>query len=382
MTLMRSSFSPNIRERRDFSCAVFDGNGDMAAHAAHIPVHLGSTPLSVQAAIARVPMQPGDVVILNDPYAGGTHLPDVTLVMPVFWKGDRRPAGYVANRAHHADIGGMTPGSMPLATDIYQEGVRIPPLRLLKGGEINQDLLSLLLANVRGEAERRGDLLAQLASLRVGATRFRELIALQGETATRAMMKRLQDYAERLIRSVLRTIPDGRYAADDYLDDDGYGHTDIRLRVAVKVRGGSAVVDFTGTDSQVPGGVNANIAVTLAAVFYVVRCLARQPIPPNSGVLRPIQLIAPEGTVVNARFPAAVAAGNVETSQRLVDVLLLALAPALPDRVPAASNGSMNNIAIGGTDPSRNEPFAYYETIAGGKGAAPSEPGHRGFTPT
>jgi len=379
LTLMRSSFSPNIKERRDFSCAVFDGAGAMAAHAAHIPVHLGSTPLSVQAAIRCVPMRAGDVVILNDPYAGGTHLPDVTLVMPVFCARRRRPAGYVANRAHHADIGGMTPGSMPLATDIFQEGVRIPPIRLVKGGDLDQDILSLLLANVRGAEERRGDLLAQLASLRLGATRFGELLSLHGESHTRVLIRQLQDYAERLTRAVLRTIPDGRYTAEDLLDDDGCGRRDIRIRVAVQIRRGAVTVDFTGTAPQATGGINANVAVTLAAVFYVVRCLATQPIPPNSGVLRPIRLIAPEGSVVNARFPAAMAAGNVETSQRLVDVLLRALARALPKRVPAASNGSMNNVSIGGFDPLRDRPFAYYETIAGGAGAGPSHSGVSGI---
>jgi N-methylhydantoinase B len=367
--LARSSFSPNIRERRDFSCALFDADGAMSAHAAHIPVHLGSTPLSVRAAIREAPMAEGDIVILNDPYAGGTHLPDVTLVMPVFYR--HRRVGYVANRAHHADIGGMAPGSMPLATEIFQEGVRIPPLRLAERKRLNQSLLALLLANVRGAEERRGDLLAQVSALRLGATRLCEVVKREGVAATGRMTRDLQDYAERLTRAVLGQIRPGRYTAEDVLDDDGCGTHNIRLRVAIQVGNGSAVVDFSGSHDQVRGGVNANEAITLAAVFYTICCLAPARLPANAGVLRPIRVVAPLGSVVNARFPAAVAAGNVETSQRLVDVIFRAFARALPDRIPAASNGSMNNVAIGGYDPFRRRQFAYYETIAGGAGAGP-----------
>ena len=377
--LIRSAFSPNIKERRDLSCAVFDGRGDMVAHAAHIPVHLGSTPLSVQAAIARVRMRAGDVVILNDPYAGGTHLPDVTLVMPVFLGREPRPVAYVANRAHHADIGGMSPGSMPLATEIFQEGVRIPPVHVARGGRLCEDLLTLLLANVRGAPERRSDILAQIASLQIGAGRIRELFERHPRRAVAGMMKQLQDYAERMTRAVLRSIPAGEYRAEDVLDDDGFGTEGIRLRVAVRAGDGRLGVDFTGSDPQVRGGVNANLAITLAAVFYVVRCLAPHSIPANAGILRPVRVVAPEGTVVNARFPAAVAAGNVETSQRLVDLLFRALARALPARIPAASNGSMNNLAIGGQDPIRGREFAYYETVGGGAGGGPSGPGLSGI---
>jgi N-methylhydantoinase B len=376
--LVRSSFSPNIKERRDLSCAVFDADGGMAAHAAHIPVHLGSTPLSVRAAIDKVSMRPGDVVILNDPYAGGTHLPDVTLVMPVFAARGRRPLAYVANRAHHADIGGMAAGSMPLATEIFQEGVRIPPLRIVARGRLVDDVLALLLANVRGSAERRGDLQAQVASLQLGARRMRELFSAQGQATVQAWMRQLQDYAERLTRQVLRDLPAGTYAAEDVLDDDGCGTRRIRLRLRLRIGGGRAVVDFTGSDPQVRGGVNANQAITLAAVFYAIRCLATHPIPANAGIMRPVRVIAPEGTVVNARFPAAVAAGNVETSQRLVDLLFRALSRALPQRIPAASNGSMNNLAVGGFDEIRHRAFSYYETIAGGAGGGPRAPGASG----
>jgi N-methylhydantoinase B len=373
VALCRSAFSPNIKERRDFSCAVFDAAGDLVAQAAHIPVHLGSTPLSVAAAIAAHRMERGDVVVLNDPYAGGTHLPDVTVVAPVFLGGRR--IGYVANRAHHADIGGMSPGSMPLATEIYQEGLRLPPVRLVRGGALNRDVLDLFLANARVAEERRGDLLAQVAALHVGSARLRELVARQGERPVRAAMRALMDYSERLMRATLRSLPPGEYRAVDVLDDDGMGASDIRIAVAIRVRAGRVLVDFHGTAPQVRGGVNANHAITLAAVYYVFTALAASPIPANAGLMRPIEMNAPLGTLVNARFPAAVAGGNVETSQRIVDVLLRALARVLPERIPAASCGSMNNVAFGGDDPFRARSFSYYETIAGGSGGGPSGPG-------
>lgn len=379
VALCRSAFSPNIKERRDYSCAVFDQDGAMVAQAAHIPVHLGSTPLSVQAAIAALPMQPGDAVMLNDPYAGGTHLPDVTLVAPVFLNGEKAPFGYVANRAHHADIGGSTPGSMSLATEIYQEGLRLPPVRLLHAGKVVDDVLRLFLANTRVTEERRGDLLAQLAALRLGQRRVDELVQRTGRAATRAAMLALQDYSERLMSAALRALPPGRYAGVDWMDDDGTGQRRIPIRVAIRIGGGRAIVDFSGSAAQVPGGINANAAVTLAAVLYSFQCVAGGGIPANAGLMRPIRVVAPLGTIVNARFPAAVAGGNVETSQRIVDVVFKALASAAPERVPAASNGSMNNLAIGGYDPVRRREFAYYETIAGGAGAGPSGAGACGI---
>ncbi|MDX2165610.1 MAG: hydantoinase B/oxoprolinase family protein [Deltaproteobacteria bacterium] len=374
VALCRSAFSPNIKERRDYSCALFDAHGELAAQAAHIPVHLGSTPLSVRAAIARQPMRPGDVVILNDPYAGGTHLPDVTAVAPVHV--GRRLVGYVANRAHHADIGGISPGSMPLATEIYQEGFRLPPVRLLRGGVLDEDVLDLFLANTRVAAERRGDLLAQVAALRVGAARLQAWVEREGARHVAAATRALQDYAERLMRAALRALPAGIYRAEDWLDDDGLGTRHIRLAVRVELGRGRAAVDFAGTAPQVAGGINANFAVTLAAVYYVFRCLAERDVPANAGFMRPIAVRAPHGSVVNAAFPAAVAGGNVETSQRIVDVLLRALARACPARVPAASSGSMNNLAFGGTRPaadpaSPRRQFSYYETLAGGAGAGP-----------
>lgn len=369
--LCRSAFSPNIKERRDFSCALFDADGKMAAQAAHIPVHLGSTALSVAAAMEQYRMRRGDVVMLNDPFAGGTHLPDLTLVAPVFLGKDRIPFAYVANRAHHADIGGSSPGSMPLATEIYQEGLRLPPVRLCAAGELQDDLLRLFLANTRVPDERRGDLHAQLAALQVGQRRIGELVERIGRAAVVSGMTELCQYSARLMRAALRQLPPGAYTAEDWLDDDGAGTSRIAIRVRLQVRRGSVVVDFAGTDAQVPGGVNANFAVTLASVLYCLQLLSGDAVPANAGLLEPVGVLAPRGSVVNACFPSAVAGGNVETSQRIVDVVLRALAKALPDRIPAASCGSMNNLALGGYDALRRRAFAYYETIGGGAGAGP-----------
>jgi N-methylhydantoinase B len=374
VVLGRTALSPNIKERRDYSCALFDGDGRLVAQAAHIPVHLGSTPLSVRAAIEHVRMRPGDVVVLNDPFAGGTHLPDVTLVAPVFAPRARRPWAYVANRAHHADIGGMDPGSMPVATDVFQEGVRIPPIRLVTGGALVPDVVALLLANMRVPDERTGDLMAQWAALRVGAARLGQLAAQAGGVAAlRAQMTALQRYSEALMRAEIRRLPRGTYRASDVLDDDGVGTERIRIAVRVTLGSGRARIDFSGTAAQTRGPLNANYAVTRSAVLYVFRALASEPIPPNDGMSRPLEIVAPPGSVVNADFPAAVAGGNVETSQRIVDVVLRALARAIPDRIPAASCGSMNNVALGGAAGGRA--FAYYETLAGGAGGGPGGPG-------
>ena len=379
VVLARTGYSPNIKEREDFSCAVFDGEGALVAQAAHIPVHLASTSLSVQAAIAELSLAPGDVAMLNDPYGGGTHLPDVTVVAPVFLDGGKSPFGYVANRAHHADIGGMAPGSMALATEIYQEGFRLPPVRIVRAGEIDHDVLALFLANTRVREEREGDLRAQLASLSVGASRLRDAVAAQGRERVTRAMRALQEYSARLMAAELRKLPSGTYRARDVLDDDGFGGDPVPIEVAVRIRGGRAVVDFTGTAPQVRGSLNANRAITLSATFYVMKCLATEDVPANDGLMRPIRLVAPEGTVVNARMPAAVAGGNVETSQRIVDVLFRALAKAAPERIPAASAGSMSNLAIGGYDAGRGRHFSYYETIAGGAGAARGVSGASGI---
>jgi N-methylhydantoinase B len=367
--LRRSAFSPNIKERRDYSCAVFDRDGEVLAMGDHMPVHLGSMPMSVAAAIRELRLDPGDMALLNDPYCGGTHLPDFTMVMPVHL-GERRPMFYVANRAHHADVGGSQPGSMGLAREIYQEGIRIPPVKFFTGGRIARDVLTLILGNVRTAREREGDLAAQVAACRTGGRRLEEIVAKYGRAEVSRYEGHLLDYSERMMRSELRRIPAGLYRAEDFLDDDGLGTGPLAIRVAIRIRADRAEADFTGTAPQCAGSVNAVYAITYSAVFYVFRCLIREQVPATSGLMRPIRVIAPEGSLVNAQLPAAVAGGNVETSQRIVDTLLRALALALPDRIPAASQGTMNNLTLGGNDPRRGGAmFAYYETIAGGMGA-------------
>ena len=377
VTLGRTAHSPNIKERRDYSCAVFDARGKLVAQAAHIPVHLGAMPLSVEAALPLAPFAPGDVVILNDPYLGGTHLPDITLVSPVFRRGRGAPArcGFVASRAHHADVGGMAPGSMPLASELVQEGVIIPPLRLERRGRRNHELLSLLLRNVRTPEELLGDLDAQLAAHRTGEARLLELVARYGEREVARQMAALQDYAERLTRAAITRVPDGVYAFEDALDDDGVSDESVPIRLRLTVRGERVHFDFTGSAPERPSSVNAVAAVTGSAVYYAVRCLLDEGAPMNDGCLRPVSLRLPEGSVVNANPPRAVSAGNVETSQRVVDVALGALAKAVPAVIPAASAGTMNNVAIGGWDAERGRAFAYYETLAGGAGAGPAGEG-------
>jgi len=411
--LRRTAFSPNIKERRDYSCAVFDKDGNVIAMGDHMPVHLGSMPMSVRAAIEHCQLGPGDMVMLNDPFAGGTHLPDITLVAPVYIRRSRvRPHPtrrkaladfYVASRAHHADVGGTFPGSMGPCREIYQEGFRIPPVKLMRCGEIDRDVLSLLLANVRTPREREGDLGAQIAACHTGSHRLEEICARYGLPRTQRAAANLLAYSEELMQAFLAQVPSGTYRAEDFLDNDGIRETPIKISVAItfhkaarrsqnrrspgasRASGFSAknpaprvTVDFTGSDLQVEGSVNAVEAITRSACFYVFRCLLQEDVPATAGLMRPIDVIVPERTIVNALPPAAVAGGNVETSQRIVDVLLRALAQAVPDRIPAAASGTMNNLTIGGIDPRTGEPFAYYETIAGGMGARPTKDGVSG----
>jgi len=411
--LRRTAFSPNIKERRDYSCAVFDSDGEVIAMGDHMPVHLGSMPMSVQAAIAAGEMNPGDMVMLNDPFRGGTHLPDITLVAPVYVempgvvkRGRGRPRHtcpdfYVASRAHHADVGGTHPGSMGLCREIYQEGLRIPPVKIVRAGVMDRDALALLLNNVRTPEEREGDLGAQIAACHTGAERLQEVCGRYGAERVKRAAAELLEYSEELMRAFLERVPPGEYRAEDFLDNDGISDKPVKIAVTVKLhqlalRGNerrqnagakgrgrgrprhTVTVDFTGSDPQVEGSVNAVAAITYSACFYVFRCLLEEDVPATAGLMRPIHVIAPEGTIINARPPAAVAGGNVETSQRTVDVLLRALAQAIPDRIPAASSGTMNNLTIGGIDPRTGEPFAYYETIAGGMGARPGKPGVSG----
>ena len=375
VVLRKTSYSANIKERRDYSCAVYDARGETVAMGDHMPVHLGAMPLSVRAVREAFELQRGDVALVNDPFRGGTHLPDITAVAPVFTRGGKRPAFYLANRAHHADVGGMSPGSMPLAREIYQEGLRIPPVLIRRGGRLDRELLGLILANVRTPVEREGDLMAQLMALHRGEARLLELVAKYGEARVRRNMRALQDYSERMMRATLRQLPRGTYRFEDYLESDQPAGALLPIRVAVTIAGGAATVDFTGSSAQVEGPLNANLAVTTAAAMYVFRCLVPEEILFTAGILRPIRIVAPEGSIVNARPPAAMAAGNVETSQRITDVVLGALAQAAPHRIPAASCGTMNNLSFGGMRPEGGA-FAYYETIAGGMGASANGAGH------
>jgi N-methylhydantoinase B len=420
IALRRTAHSPNIKERRDYSCAVFDAEGRVIAQGDHMPVHLGSMPMAVAAALRETDIGPGDVVALNDPFKGGTHLPDVTLVAGVFpekEKGEGRkakararlrrepenlnrseassklspsalspsafplspsasPLFYVANRAHHADIGGGSPGSMGMAADIYGEGLRIPPVHLMRGDRMNEDVLKLLLANVRGAEERRADFAAQTGALKTGAARLLEIVARRGAREAATYAAHLDSYSARIMRARIESIPDGVYAAEDALDDDGTSAEPCVLRVRVEIKGARARVDFEGSAPQVAGPVNAVEAITVSAVAYVFRCLlGAEEVPASAGLMEPIEVVAPRGTIVNALAPAPVAGGNVETSQRIVDVLFKALAQALPGDIPAASQGTMNNLTIGGVDQRTGREFAYYETIAGGMGARPAHAG-------
>ena len=381
VVLTRSSYSPNIKERRDFSCALFDLEGRLVAQAAHIPVHLGSMPDSVASALDTFDhFSPGDIIALNDPFLGGTHLPDITLIAPIYVQVDaeQRLIGFAANRAHHSDVGGMSPGSMPMATEIHQEGIIIPPVKLWEADRPNQVLLEVLLRNVRTPDERRGDLAAQIAANRTAIRRMQELIDRWSLSTTEEHMDALIAYAERIARASIEAIPDGHYEFTDHLDNDGVSDEPVPITARVTVQGDTITVDFTGSGQQTRGNVNAVAAVAKSATYYVVRCLMPEDAPMNHGTFAPVTVIAPEGTVVNARPPAAVAQGNVETSQRITDVVFGALATALPDMVPAASQGTMNNITAGGIDPRTGQPFAYYETMGGGMGARPGLDGLSG----
>ncbi len=375
-TLVRSSLSPNIRERRDLSCAVFDAAGEMVAQAAHMPVHLGSMPASVAAVQGLAPFAPGDIAILNDPYLGGSHLPDVTMVSPVFGSGRRRRLlGFVASRAHQSDIGGISPGSMPVASELVQEGLIIPPVRLYTRGRLNEDVLALILRNVRTPEERRGDFEAQVAAQRTGERRLMELAEHYGEAAIRRRMRELLDYAERLMRASIERIPDGTYEFEDWMDGDGFSEDPIPIRVKLTSQGGGLEADFSGSSPERAGSVNAVPAVTRSAVYYTAICLLGAGAPINAGCFRPIAVQLPDRSIVSPSPGKAVSAGNVETSQRIVDAVFGALAKALPEVIPAASSGTMNNITVGGYDSFRERPFTYYETLAGGAGGGPHRAG-------
>jgi len=394
-TLVRTAYSPNVKERADCSCAVFaveprdDGAAaevELLAQAENIPVHLGAMPFSVAAAFERFPpaeLHPGDGVLLNDPFHGGAHLPDLTLVTPVFVDGDLVAA--VANRAHHADIGGAQGGSVAAdATEIYAEGLRIPPVKLVREGELDPAVRDLLLANVRTPDERRGDLRAQRAANETGRRRFEGFAAERDDL--RAATTAITDYAERRTRAAIRELPDGEYAFEDRLDDDGRGTEYLPIRATVTVDGDEIVVDFAGTAPSTEGPVNAPFAVTASATYYAVRAVTDPDVTPNAGCYRPVEIRTPADSIVDAEPPAAVVGGNLETSQRVTDVVLGAFAQAAPERVSAAGQGTMNNVTLAGTDPRRDRgaegtgdaAYTFYETGAGGAGAAPTTDGMDG----
>jgi N-methylhydantoinase B len=368
--LIRGSYSSNIKERRDCSTALFDARGRMVAQAEHIPVHLGAMPEAVAAIMRRDP-EPGDVFAINDPYSGGTHLPDITLVSPVAPGGEI--IGYAVTRAHHSDVGGMRPGSMPSdSREIFQEGVIIPPVRLVRGGEYVEDVLDLLLANVRTPDLRRGDLRAQIAANNIAEERIGELIERRDEETVLAAFEEVIAYTERRTREAIRALPDGEHGAEDFMEGDGMTDEDIPIKATVTIEDDSIVIDFAGTADSVRGNVNCPLPVTRSACYFALRVLLPKDIPANAGTYAPLEIEAPEGSLVNARYPAAVVAGNVETSNRIADAVLAALSGFAPEAVPAQGQGTMNNTIIGGPG------WTYYETIGGGQGASARGPGPSG----
>ncbi|MFH5843412.1 hydantoinase B/oxoprolinase family protein [Haladaptatus sp. CMAA 1909] len=373
--LITSSYSPNIKERRDCSTALFDAEGRLVAQAEHIPVHLGAMPEAVNTVLDYDP-EPGDVFVLNDPFEGGTHLPDVTMVSPITVEDEI--LGYAVSRAHHADVGGMTPGSMPAgAREIYQEGIRLPPVRLVKRGDVNEDVMSLLLANVRNPGERRADIRAQIAANERSEERLRDLMGEHGRNRVVSAFDAVISYSRDRLLAEIAELPNGTYSARDVLEGDGITGEEIPIEVAVTIDDEGISVDFAGTAPQVPGNVNAPFAVAKSAVYFVIRCVTDPEIPPNRGCYDPISVSVPDGSLLNPRPPAAVVGGNVETSQRVTDVVFAALAEAVPDRVPAGGQGTMNNLTIGSRDGGADG-FTYYETIGGGFGGRPTKDGMDG----
>ena len=366
--LRRSAFSPNIRDRLDYSCAIFDAAGELSAQAAHIPVHLGSMAFAMREIVSRMEWHAGDLVIVNDPFMGGTHLPDVTMISPLLV--EEQLLGFVVNRAHHADIGAKSPGSMPISSSLEEEGVVIPPTYLLKAGEIQKDFYQQLLSQLRNPELSQGDFEAQISANRAGVQRLQQWIAEQGVEGYQEGLEALNRYAEQLAAESLRAIPEGCYRFEDVMDDDGQGNHSLPIQVSIVVEQGRVMVDFSGTAAQTAGNINCPLSVAAAAVYYVFRALMPAQTPAAAGSFRAISIQATKGSLLHARRPAAVAAGNVETSSRIVDVVMGALAQAIPQQMAAASQGSMNNLAMGGRVGGHH--WDYYETIGGGMGASKS----------
>jgi N-methylhydantoinase B len=385
--LCRTAFSPNIKERRDYSCAVFDAGGRLLAQAAHIPVHLGALPRCARAVLDAFPaLSDGDVVMLNDPFGGGTHLPDITLASPVFDERTGQMEFLVLARAHHADVGGIAPGSLPPSANIFQEGLRIPPVRVVRRGEVSDDLMAMVCANSRTPVERRGDMRAQLHAQHTGVHRLRHSLARHGAGHLRAVNAALIEYAERLMRSELSTLPAGEWSHEEFLEGTEAGQPAAVLRCRLRLGADGAEIDLRESDDALAGSLNATVAITESAVTYAFLCLLFSPQagkgkagpPINAGSFLPIRILTRPGSLLHARWPSAVAGGNVETSQRIVDVVLGALSKAVPFRIPAQGQGTMNNLTLGGL---RNDgsPFAYYETLGGGMGASQGHDGARGI---
>ncbi len=364
--LIRSAFSPNIKERRDISCALFNSKGEMIAQAAHIPVHLGSMSFSTKSVLDEKSIEKGDIFILNDPFKGGTHLPDITCIAPVFI--NEKLEYLVASRAHHADVGGKSPGSMPLSTSIHDEGIIIPPTKIYKKGKLDSKLFKEIIEKTRDPQEREGDFRAQISSLEIGKQRLLKTIKKHSLSKINIASDGLMDYSEKIMRNVISNIPDGFYDFTDFLDDDGAGTKDISIKTKIEVNGSNVTVDFRGSSKKVKGCLNAPLSVTTAAVVYCFQCLAPPELPLNSGPLRAIKIIVDGDSILNAKYPSAVVGGNVETSQRVVDTVFGALSKAIPEKVQAASAGTMNNITFGGINPATGNEFTYYETIGGGMG--------------
>ncbi len=380
--LVRTSYSPNIKERKDSSCALFDPGGELVAQAENIPVHLGAMPRAVKAVLEEFGLNrihPGDAIIHNDPYKGGVHLPDITLVSPVFVD-EEELVGFVANRAHHADVGGAYAGSVSAeSTSIFAEGLQIPPVKLVEHEDQDEDILRFILGNVRTPEEREGDLRAQIAANFTGKKRLREIVNKHGRDKVLGVYEDVQRYSEKRMRKRIEDLPDGNYRASDYLDDDGLGNKDLEIEVEVKVDRDRIAVDFSGTCDQVEGPVNAPLAVTESATYYSLRAATDPSIPPNQGCYRPIQITVPEKSMLNPSKPAPVVGGNLETSQRIVDVMLSALGEADIPGVPAGSNGSMNNVTFGKSGEGSPTNYTFYETIGGGAGARPDKDGVDGI---
>ena len=375
IALRKSAYSPNIKERMDHSCALFDDRRRLIAQAEHIPVHLGSMALAVREGLSQYggDLEEGDMLLLNDPYISGTHLPDLTLIAPIFYEGAL--VGYAANKAHHTDVGGRAPGSIAGdSTELYQEGLIIPPVKFVRGGVIDPEISSLIRSNVRTPEVQMGDLRAQIAANYTGIRRLTELMGEYGAETVHSAMEAVMDYSERRMRAEIQDMPDGVYEAEDWMEDTGTGGDPAKITVTISIEGDGIRFDYSGTSPQVEGPVNAPLGVTLAGVFFTLISVTDPTIPVNDGCFRPIGLHVPEGCMMNPVRPAPVAGGNVETSQRNVDVLMKALAEAVPEKVPAASQGTMNNVSIGGIRED-GTPWTFYETIGGGSGGRPGSDG-------